>query len=167
MADGTRTALRREGFDDGRVQRVADLRYAGQAYEVGVDGPEGAVTRPWADSVVARFHAAHRARYGYDFRGRPDQPVEWVNLRTVGTGPVPRPEIPEIISGTGTPAVVGSRRVRFDGWLDAVVHDRAVLRAGDVIAGPAIVQEFGSTVPVHPGFRATVDRFGNLLLEMA
>jgi N-methylhydantoinase A len=42
-----------------------------------------------------------------------------------------------------------------------------VLRAGDVIAGPAIVQEFGSTVPVHPGFRATVDRFGNLLLEMA
>ena len=36
--------------------------------------------------------------------------------------------------------------------------------AGDVVEGPAVVQEFGSTVPIPPGFRGTVDRFGNLLL---
>jgi N-methylhydantoinase A len=160
----TLQALRREGFTDGRVRRVADLRYVGQAYEVGVDGPEGPVTRDWADAVVAEFHDAHRARYGYDFRGRPDQPVEWVNLRTVGIGPVERPAIPEIAVSTGTPVPVERRRVRFDGWSDAAVYDRAALGAGDTIDGPAIVQEFGSTVPVHPGFRATVDPFGNLLL---
>ena len=38
------------------------------------------------------------------------------------------------------------------------------LGAGDVVTGPAVIEEFGSTVPVHPGFCATVDRFGNLLL---
>lgn len=167
LAGRTEEALRREGFGDGRVRRVADLRYLGQAYEVGVDAPDGPVTRGWADVVAARFHDAHRARYGYDFRGRPDQPVEWVNLRTVGTGPVQRPPIPEITPGTGTPDAVGFRRVRFDDWASVAVYDRTALRAGDVVDGPAVVQEFGSTVPVHPGFRATVDRFGNLLLEPA
>jgi N-methylhydantoinase A len=36
-----------------------------------------------------------------------------------------------------------------------------------VVDGPAVIEEFGSTVPVHPGFRATVDRYGNLLLTKA
>jgi N-methylhydantoinase A len=164
LAGRTREALRREGFADGRVQRVADLRYLGQAYEVGLDCPDGPVTREWSDRVVDRFHDSHRFHYGYDFRGRPDQPVEWVNLRTIGIGPVERPAIPEIAAGTGSPATVGTRLVRFDDWVDAAVFDRAALRAGDVVDGPAVVQEFGSTVPVHPGFRATVDPFGNLLL---
>jgi N-methylhydantoinase A len=160
----TRDALHREGFRDGSVHRMADLRYVGQAYEVGVDGPTGPVTRAWADAVVAAFHDAHLARYGYDLRDRSDQPVEWVNLRTVGLGPIQRPAIPEIAAGTGTPTPTGRRRVRFAEWVAAAVYDRIALGAGDVIDGPAVVQEFGSTVPVHPGFRATVDPFGNLLL---
>ena len=167
LAARSNDALRREGFDDGTVQRVADLRYVGQAYEVAVDGPAGPVTRSWADAVVAGFHDAHRARYGYDFRGRRDQPVEWVNLRTVGRGPVDRPPIPEIAAATGTPVPAGSRPVRFDGWVEAAIYERSALGAGTVVVGPAIVQEFGSTVPVHPGFRATVDSYGNLLLRQS
>ena len=169
LAATTWESLRREGFAEGggRVQRVADLRYLGQAYEVGLDCPDGPVTRDWADAVVRGFHDAHRARYGYDFRGRPDQPVEWVNLRTTGTGPVRRPPIPEIAAGTGAVEPLGRRPVRFDGWVEAVVVDRSTLGAGDVVDGPAVVQEFGSTVPVHPGYRARVDRFANLLLERA
>jgi N-methylhydantoinase A len=54
--------------------------------------------------------------------------------------------------------------VHFDGWLDAPLVDRTRLGHGDVVAGPAVVEEFSSTVPVHPGFTATVDRFGNLLI---
>jgi N-methylhydantoinase A len=166
LAARARAALRREGFDGGtgQVQRVAELRYIGQAYEVGVDCPDGSVTRTWADGVIARFHEAHRARYGYDFRSRADQPVEWVNLRVTGIGPVDRPLITEIAATTGAPIAVGQRRVRFDDWTDAQIHDRATLRAGDVADGPAVIEEFGSTVPVHPGFRARVDRYGNLLL---
>jgi N-methylhydantoinase A len=61
-------------------------------------------------------------------------------------------------------AVTGSRRVFFDDWTDTPTYERARLAPGDVVAGPAVVEEFGSTVPVHPGFAATVDPYGNLLL---
>jgi len=44
------------------------------------------------------------------------------------------------------------------------VYWRDGLEAGDVVEGPAVIEEYGATVPVHPGFVARVDRFGNLLV---
>ncbi len=167
-----RKALAAEGFP-AEVQvfeRTADLRYFGQAYEVRVPCPPRAVDQAWADAVAGNFHDAHRALYGYDFRGNPDQSVEWVNLRVTGVGPLPRPEIREIDSAAGhvpVDAQIGSRDVHFDDWTSAALYDRSRLLAGHRIAGPAVVQEFGSTVPVHPGFTATVDPFGNLILRRA
>jgi N-methylhydantoinase A len=164
-----RNALSHEGFADAdqQIERTADLRYFGQAYEVRVPCPGGTIDRTWADAVTSAFHAAHRALYGYDFSGKPDQHVEWVNLRVTGIGPIPRPEIREIDAvPAGTAAEpTGRRRVFYDGWTDAAIHDRAALRAGHVVAGPAVVEEFGSTVPIHPAFTAAVDRFGNLIIE--
>ena len=64
-------------------------------------------------------------------------------------------------------ARTGTRPVCFDpaeGYVDTGVYWRPDLRAGDVVAGPAIVEEFGSTVPVHPGFTVRVDAFGNLVI---
>jgi len=55
--------------------------------------------------------------------------------------------------------------VYFDAWVDADVYDRDSLGAGDTIAGPAVVEEFGSTVPLHPGFTAAVDTHANLLIR--
>jgi N-methylhydantoinase A len=119
--------------------------------------------------VAQAFHAAHRRLYGYDFAEDPRQAVEWVNLRVSGIGPIRRPDLVELppADGRGTDrAVTGSRPVFFDdGWTDTPTYDRPRLARGDVVPGPAIVEEFGSTVPVHPGFRATVDRHGNLLIE--
>jgi N-methylhydantoinase A len=57
--------------------------------------------------------------------------------------------------------------VWFEDWMQVAVYSRGELGSGDVIDGPAVVQEFGSTVPIHPGFRADVDRYGNLLLTKA
>jgi N-methylhydantoinase A len=54
--------------------------------------------------------------------------------------------------------------VRFDDTRETPIYQRARLHAGDVVDGPAIVEEFGSTVPVHPGFRARVDPIGNLVV---
>jgi N-methylhydantoinase A len=171
LADWARNALQREGFPPDRqdFERTADLRYFGQAFEVRVDCPDGEIDRAWADAVVGAFHDAHRALYGYDFRDNREQQVEWVNLRVTGVGPIPRPEIREIARGSGDPtaAVIGSRRVHFgQSWTQATLYDRAALRAGDRIVGPAVVQEFGSTVPIHPGCTGTVDRFGNVIITM-
>lgn len=166
-------ALAAEGYlGTARSRTSADLRYAGQAFEVRVDCPDppagGPLDRAWADAVVAAFHAEHERLYGYSFAGRADQSVEWVNLRVTGIGPIERPELRERAPRPdGGPAPrSGGRRVVFDRAYDDVpVHRRTDLAAGDVVTGPAVVEEFGSTVPVHPGFTATVDRFGNLVLR--
>jgi N-methylhydantoinase A len=163
-----RRALDGEGFDRGkqRMQRSADLRYVGQAFEVRVPVTDGELDRAAAEEVAQAFHAAHRQLYGYDFASDPRQAVEWVNLRVSGIGPIRRPDLVELEPRDGGTdrAVTGSRRVFFDAWVDTPTYNRPDLAPGDVVSGPAIIEEFGSTVPVHPGFAATVDIYGNLLL---
>ena len=162
-------ALAREGFSENErlFVRTADLRYFGQAYEVRVAVPEGPVTDDLVTSVAEAFHDEHRGLYGYDNRADARQEVEWVNLRVSGIGPIRKPSLPEVAPGTGARAAgTGSREVFFDdGWVDAAVYDRALLGAGDGLEGPAVLEEFSSTVPLHPGFSARVDGFGNLLIR--
>jgi N-methylhydantoinase A len=168
LAGTADAALAREAFPESerRFARTADLRYYGQAYEVRVDVPGGPVTDELIDVVAGRFHDEHRALYSYDFRGDRRQEVEWVNLRVTGIGPIRKPEIREIGPGAGAEtARTGSRRVFFDDWADTPVYDRALLGSGDVVDGPAVLEEFSSTVPLHPGFTATVDRYGNLVIR--
>jgi N-methylhydantoinase A len=161
-------ALDGEGFgrDEQRMQRTADLRYVGQAFEVRVPVADGELDRAAAEDVAQAFHAAHRQLYGYDFADDPRQAVEWVNLRVSGIGPIRRPDIVPLPAKDGgiERAQTGSRRVFFDDWVDTPTYNRPDLAPGDVVPGPAIVEEFGSTVPVHPGFAVTVDTYGNLLL---
>ncbi|MDP5184757.1 hydantoinase/oxoprolinase family protein [Blastococcus sp. BMG 814] len=171
-------ALDGEGFgrDQQRMQRTADLRYVGQAFEVRVPVADGELDAEATEAVAREFHAAHRQLYGYDFADDPRQAVEWVNLRVSGIGPIRRPDLVELAPADGGTdrAVTGSRPVFFDAvqpssspggdWVETPTYDRLRLAPGDVVSGPAIVEEFGSTVPVHPGFAATVDAYGNLLL---
>jgi N-methylhydantoinase A len=161
------TALAKEGFPSSARQfiRTADLRYYGQAYEVRVEVPDGPVTPDVADAVAHSFHEAHRRLYGYDFRGDSRQEVEWVNLRVTGVGPIEKPALAPVPAGIGVgTARTGTRHVFFEEWTPAHVYDRGRLGAGDIVAGPAVLEEFGSTIPVHPGFTAMVDRYGNVLL---
>ena len=160
-------ALAREGFgpDRRRFERTADLRYFGQAYEVRVGVPDGPLSQQSAAEVAERFHEEHRRLYGYDLRADPRQEVEWVNLRVTGIGPIRQPDLREVPTGRGADAAVtGSRRVYFDSWVTATTYDRSRLGNGDVVTGPAVIEEFSSTVPIHPGFTAEADRFGNLVL---
>ena len=48
--------------------------------------------------------------------------------------------------------------------MDTAIYDRPSLAPGEVLTGPAVVEEYGSTVPLHPGFTARVDDLGNLVV---
>lgn len=163
-------ALEREGFPSTahRFVRTADLRYLGQAYEVRVTAPDGEVDEAFATAVADAFHDQHRALYGYDFRGDPHQHVEWVNLRVTGVGPITRPDVRTIAPReTGAPEPSGRRPVCFaaeEGYVDTPILWRPDLAAGDTVSGPCVIEEFGSTVPVHPGFVARVDEHANLVI---
>jgi N-methylhydantoinase A len=173
-------ALDREGFDraEHRYLRTADLRYDGQAFEVRVPAPDGPIDGEFQRAVVDAFHLEHERLYGYSYRPdpttpdgehRPRHPVEWVNLRVSGVGPIRRPPLRRLADGDGVVrSQTGERQVVFAGPpVTTPTHDRGSLRAGDTVVGPAIVEEFGSTIPIHPGFLARVDGFGNLVVQAA
>lgn len=167
-------ALTREGFagEDHAFARTADLRYDGQAFEVRVPAPSGPIDADFQRAVVDAFHNEHERLYGYCYRdtaGRSghQHPVEWVNLRVSGIGPIQRPQLRRLPAGDGdlSGARSATRPVAFDSApVDTAIFARERLRAGDVVHGPAVIEEFGSTVPIHPGFVARVDDLANLVV---
>jgi N-methylhydantoinase A len=149
-----------------RYLRSADLRYFGQAFEVRVPVPDGPVDSASTEATVAAFHDAHQRLYGYAFRDDLTQQVEWVNLRITGIGPIHRPTLSPLRPGS-TAGPTGSRPACFDpssGYVDTAIYRRADLGPGDQVEGPAVVEEYGATVPLHPGFGAELDRYGNLVV---
>ena len=143
------------------TRRTADVRYRGQAFELEVDAPSADPT-----ALVDAFHAAHRARYGYD---QPDEPVEIVTLRARVQGPVPDLPLRQPPPGRGAEqARTGTRRVSVDGReLDCPHYDRARLAVGDRLRGPAVVGGLDATCFVEPWQHVEVDDIGNLRIEEA
>ena len=163
-ADAAAT-LARDGIDPRSVRlvREADLRYVGQSMEVRVQAPGGAVDRGFIDALVDAFHAAHGKAFGYGYRGK--QKVEMVNACVSGFGLIDRPVLARLPPG---PAVGPrtTRRAWFDGaFTDTPIHDRAALPPGARIAGPAVVEEFGSTTVVYPGQVLEVDPYGIMIVR--
>ena len=162
-------ALRTEGFPDAQHEfvRTADLRYFGQAFEVRVAVPDRSFDAAAAEEVAGRFHAEHHVLYGYDFASDESQQVEWVNVRVSGIGPIRRPEIRRHEETGRAASPTGRRPVCFepaDGYVETPVYWREDLGPGVTVTGPAIVEEFGSTVPLHPGFTARIDAYLNLIV---
>ncbi len=167
-------ALDREGFapEDHGFVRTADLRYDGQAFEVRVPAPSGPIDADFQRAVVDAFHDEHERLYGYCYRDASgtrghEHAVEWVNLRVSGIGPIQRPQMRRLAAGNGDPSVAqsGTRSVAFAGQpVDTPIFARERLLAGDVVPGPAVIEEFGSTLPIHPGFVARVDDLANLVV---
>ena len=92
--------------------------------------------------------------------------MEWVNVRVTGVGPIAAPRLPALPSRADA-APSGRRPVCLDeaGWIETDVYWRPDLAPGQRLHGPAVVEDFGSTVPLAAGFRADVDRVGNLIVS--
>jgi N-methylhydantoinase A len=74
-------------------------------------------------------------------------------------------ERPRRTAGTPPFSEPAHRPVFFDqGWSECPIHRRADLYRGDEIHGPAVIEEYGSTLPLHPGYSARVDAHGNLVM---
>jgi N-methylhydantoinase A len=169
MEAAARLQLDREGFapEQQKLLRSLDLRYRGQAFELnlGLDAPPRDGALPPVDRIEADFHRHHREVYGHS---NPQATVELVNARLTAYGLVPKPA-PERHAGGGAgrdAALVERRPVWFEGRAhDCPVWDRERLPADGEVEGPAIVEEFGATTVVPPGWRGRVDAHGNLRFE--
>jgi len=147
----------RAALDGARLERFADLRYAGQSFEVTVPG--GSV----ADLVPA-FHDAHERRYGHRID---DEPVEIVALRVVATQPGVVPDLREdgaVVVEDASPAE--TREVLLPGGaVVAAVHHRTAMGVGARVTGPAVVEFPEATCLVRPGWAGAVDHVGTLVLR--
>jgi len=152
---------------DRRMLRSVDLRYHGQSFELPIAVPPGALTAADIARLRGEFDAAHERAYGY---AAPEDAVELVNVRLAAIGVTPRPRREPLPAGgrDAAGALKSRREVWFaEGWRKTGVFDRTKLRSGNVVAGPAIVEEHDASTLVHPGWEATVDQHGNLLLRAA
>ncbi|SEH64545.1 N-methylhydantoinase A [Halopenitus malekzadehii] len=138
------------------VQCAADLRYAGQSFELTVD-----IDRPFdAETAGERFAAAHESAYGY----RVDEPVELVNCRVTATIPRSAPSI-EHAGGGGEPTE--TREAVFDdGTYETTVYDRDALPTDGRIAGASIIEGAESTIVIPPGWTVGVRPDGALIAEV-
>ncbi len=161
-------ALRDDGIEPEQwvLQRTAELRYVGQAYEVNVPVPAVPLDDAVVAEVVRRFHAEHQRLFAHS---APGDPVEFVSLRLAAVGRVVRPAPHKRPEGGGAAAPTGRRPVFFEeaeAFVDCPIYDRATLSPGMELTGPGIVEQMDSTTVIHPGQTATVDEWGNLLIAI-
>jgi N-methylhydantoinase A len=145
------------------MRRGADLRYLGQEHTVTVDmaGPG-----EWP-ALRGRFDTAHERAYGYSV---PESEVQLLNLRLTVVFPLERPRLPALARGTGRPPTFETRKIYstlLQDMLEFRVVSRDALRAGDVIEGPAAVEEAGTTTIIEPGDGLRVEDHGCLVIEVA
>jgi len=167
MEDAARHQLGLEGFSarEQRLVRSLDLRYHGQAFELNVAVGEPTAHGLSLDAIEAAFHRHHLGAYGHS---SPGATIELVNARLTAYGLVPRPSgawyrsADDLLDG----ALIERRPVWFDGGpRDCPVWERERLSEGALLVGPAIVEEFGATTIVPPGWRGALDEHGNLRFE--
>ncbi len=148
-----------------QLQRTAEMRYVGQFHEVETEVARGNLQRQQVDDAVQAFMKKHDALFTFSM---PWMGVEILTLRVKATAPKAPFRVREIEEGGGdaSAGIKRRRRARFNGTeIDAPVYDAERLRAGNVIRGPAIIEETTMTVVVPEPFVCRVDRYRNYVLK--
>jgi N-methylhydantoinase A len=166
LARKARATLDADGIPAAEQEIIyqCDVRYSGQALEITVDFDLEEFNRGGLAMIGERFDALHEQYYTF----RLDVNKELVNLRAIVQGQPPIVGADELTSGDGdaTRAQYAEQEIYVDARpRTAAIYDRAQLRPGDVLAGPAIVTEMDSTTLLLPAHCGRVDTIGNILIR--
>jgi N-methylhydantoinase A len=154
---------------DMEFERIGDLRYVGQGYELKIPLPEGTLDAEALAGVFDAFHKAHTAEYGHAFAS---SPIEIVNVKVSGIGRIQK--LSELAAPEGTSVAAAKVRTgpcafRVDGALstfETSFYHRPLLPVGEAFEGPAIVLQKDSTTVIPPRASAVVDRSGSLIITL-
>jgi N-methylhydantoinase A len=148
-------------------KRSADLRYVGQFHEVEIDFTGGKITRESADAAGAAFARKHEELYTF---AMPWKAVEILTLRLKASTPNAPFALPQVEQGGADPkgALKRRRTCRFNGRdIDTPVYDGEKVLAGNVIPGPAVIEETTTTVVIPVTYVCSVDKYKNYILTRA
>ena len=168
MAGQTRAELTGDGIPAQTItsQFEVDVRYAGQAFEVPLTIDQQTLTDKGIEGILERFNEEHLRLFTFNM----ETPHEIVNLRAVALGEAPILPAAQLPMGDGNPS--GAKIRDHTMWMDGAeqqgaIYDRARLRQGDIVPGPAVITEMDSTTLVETGCVATIDAVGNILINLA
>jgi len=149
------------------IQTAADMRYSRQSYELTIHFDFRQLKQKGLKYLDSLFHKEHERAYGFSVK---DEETKIVSLKVIGLGKIKKHVPPEIAKGGRNPdrkALKERREVYLDDPgkpFRCAIYDREQLRSGNVIVGPAIIEEVDSTTVVPSGSKASVDRYGNMLI---
>ncbi len=143
------------------------MRFSLQVHELDVDAGQGPVDAAGVERLCAAFVEKYELTYGrnsaYVAAG-----MEMVTFRVIGTLPLERPRLDALAAGEGVSSVIATREAWFAdarGFTPTEVHAGHLLRPGQALAGPAIIQRMGDTVVIPPGWHVVVDGQGSLAMR--
>jgi N-methylhydantoinase A len=157
LAEEADAELRGQGVTgEVALTRVVDARYARQSHELRLTVHDDA-------DIAELLHTAHQDAYGYAMR---DEPVVVVTLRVVATAAPALDEPPTDWASSGESAPRATRTIGVGGEeVDVEVIDRASLRPGDEVRGPALIEQPDTTTLLLTGDVSEVDEAGNLVVR--
>ena len=163
MASEGVSRLERIGIKDYTLVKYMDLRYQGQEHTITILLPQDYDI----ETVKRVFHEQHEKTYGYKL---PEYEIELVNYRLAVIGRTEKPPLPTLGPGREEPpaeALKGHREVLYEavGRIRVPVYSREKLLAGNIIQGPAIIEEATSTTILYEEDMARIDKHGNIIIE--
>lgn len=163
--------LERDGIEASaaKYHRYADARYVGQGYELRIDMPAGTINEQTLDISLKQFHQLHEDEYGHSF---PDNPIELVNIRLTGIGPVSKIDTPPEHQGDSLEAALiktDKTAFRMNDKLQefsTAFYRRDKLPTNQIVNGPAIVLQTDTTTVIPPDCSFSLDSNGMLLITL-
>ena len=154
------------GADKVKFLRYGKFRYQNQEHTTEVLLEGGKITPERLASIETAFHETYEREYTY----RLSAPVELVGIHLVAFAEVGKLTMQEKPLGDADagPAVKARRAVDYaqEGVHDATIYDGTLLRPGMAFGGPAIIEDPGTTIVIHPENRVEVDGFGNIHIHL-
>jgi N-methylhydantoinase A/oxoprolinase/acetone carboxylase beta subunit len=170
MESEGRDALRAAGLaeDAIKLQRTIDVRLLHQRHEITVRISTGRSGSQAVEEAETRFRDEYFTLFGM----KPTDPCQLLNFRVRASGSPEKPVISHHVlrDGSAHEAQTGTRRAFFEefgDFVDTPIYDRVRLLAGDLFAGPAIVEEIDATTICPPGCAVTVDSYLNMRITPA
>lgn len=152
--------------EDQSTELIVDMRYAGQNYELPVPVANNRLDDEALAHLKLSFLEAHQQQYGFSV----DEPIQLVTYRVVAIGKAKQIRLPEYaVEGKSAEAALTGKRdiwyLETKDWQSTPIYNRSLLKAGNRLAGPAVIEQMDTTTFILPGMEVKVDPFLNLIIE--
>ena len=171
IADAAVKELRSQGFDgEPELKYAINMRYLGQNYETEVEVPalslemEDTSAEEQLERAFRAFNDKHESMYDYVIK---DAVIEMISFRVTAIGGIPHPALAQVASDGADKG--RSREVYFidHGMVDTALVRRPSMAVEEVIDGPVIIEEDGSTTLVEPGMTVRRTEQDILIVEVS